>query len=88
MLTAMLLVLALSIPDTEPQLSETELKKLFLACDAASQSGLVDDADAAACSVIYEALKDRVFGGDSRRLLEWWRQEKSKRRNEAGVPAQ
>lgn len=56
-----------------------ELQSTYLACDRMAMSGLLDFGTATYCSVVYEALKARVFGGDFDRLLTWHRQ--------AGTPA-
>lgn len=53
--------------------SEDELKQVFLACDRGAATALLGAADAAACSLVYEELKERVFGGDFRRLVAWWK---------------
>lgn len=50
-----------------------DLKKSFLACDRSARDGLLDGGEAAACSMVYEELKERVFGGDFQALLAWWK---------------
>jgi hypothetical protein len=52
-----------------------QLKTAFLECDRLSQTVPLDFGTAAQCSVVYEALKQRVFDGDFERLLVWWRVE-------------
>ncbi|TFY96551.1 hypothetical protein [Ramlibacter rhizophilus] len=52
------------------------LKSLFHACSAAAGESLLDGADAALCSMSYEALLRRSFNGDFQALLAWWRNER------------
>ena len=79
MLLSLIFAMAMASASDLPELSEAELKHYFMVCDRNASEGLLDDADAATCSVIYEMLKDRCFGGDSKALLEWWREEKNAR---------
>ena len=53
--------------------SADDLKKAFLACDGAAASGLLGAGEAAACSLVYEELKERVFRGDFHALVAWWK---------------
>lgn len=50
-----------------------ELKRAYLSCDRAAMSGQLHGAGAMQCSIIYEELKRRAFGGDFERLLVWSR---------------
>jgi hypothetical protein len=52
-----------------------QLKSAFLQCDRLSRETALDSGTAGQCSVVYEALKQRVFAGDFERLLAWWRME-------------
>ncbi|MCG3189156.1 MAG: hypothetical protein LKCHEGNO_01429 [Burkholderiaceae bacterium] len=52
---------------------EAELKTLYLHCSAEADRRLLDIGEAAVCSIAYEALKRRIFGGDFEALLAWWR---------------
>jgi hypothetical protein len=58
-----------SLPGATPQ----QLKSVFMQCDRLSRTTVLDFGTAAQCSVVYEELKQRVFEGDSERLLAWWR---------------
>lgn len=78
MLMSVFFAMAMASAQQLPEPTEAELKHYFMVCDQSSREGLMDDADAATCSVIYEMLKDRFFGGDSKALLEWWRQERAR----------
>jgi hypothetical protein len=49
------------------------LKRLLLACDDAANRHLLDSGSAFACSIGYEALLRRGFGGDFQAMLGWWR---------------
>jgi hypothetical protein len=54
-------------------LAVVELKSLYLACERAAMQGMLGHGDARYCSVAYEELKRRGFGGDFEKLLTWWR---------------
>ena len=56
--------------------SIAQLKLAYLECDRRSTNRLLDFHDAAQCSMIHEALKERGFGGDFGRMLAWWKAEK------------
>lgn len=67
------LLLSMAVINDATSMSEDELKKYFWLCEATSREIMLDDSDAAACSVIYEALKARAFNGDSQALYDWWK---------------
>jgi hypothetical protein len=48
-----------------------ELKGAYLACNRAATSGRLNTGGIMKCSVVYEALKQRAFGGDFYKLLAW-----------------
>lgn len=48
------------------------LKQLMVACDVAATRQLLDPGSAFSCSIGYEALLKRGFGGDFRAMLAWW----------------
>lgn len=50
-----------------------ELKRVYIACDKASERGLLAHWQIAQCSVIYEELKRRAFGGDFDQFHAWSR---------------
>ena len=53
----------------------TDLENAFWVCDyLATTRG---SSDIAACTAIYEAVKERKFGGDFEKLVAWWRQNKA-----------
>jgi hypothetical protein len=54
-------------------LGEPCLKRLLVECNAAANSRLLDGGSAFACSIGYEALLKRHFGGDFQAMLAWWR---------------
>ncbi len=54
----------------------TELKKAFWFCDHAATKGTIDMNHAAACSAITDELKEKMFGGDFDKLVDWWRENK------------
>lgn len=47
------------------------LKRIYLACAGAAVDGQLDNAGIMQCSVAYEVLKERAFGGDFLKLLAW-----------------
>ena len=50
-----------------------ELKHAYLACDRAAMAGLLTSTGIMRCSMVYETLKNRAFGGDFLKLREWSR---------------
>ena len=68
-------------PGIDPDsISIAALKRVYLACNRAVLDGWLDGAGVMQCSVVYEALKQRAFGGDFDRLLAW-----SRAQSEAGI---
>lgn len=55
------------------RLSDDQLKVLYLNCARESARRAFGSGDAAFCSVAYEALKRRVFGGEFHALYAWER---------------
>jgi hypothetical protein len=61
-------------PDGGPQaVLIDELKSVYLSCSSAAADGRLDTAAIMQCSIVYEELKRRAFGGDFGRLLAWSR---------------
>ena len=54
-------------------LGEQCLKRLVVECNAAASRQLLDAGTAFACSLGYEALLRKGFGGDFQAMLTWWR---------------
>ena len=52
-----------------------DLEDAFWGCDHAATTGSAA-ADVGTCSAVYDALKERKFGGDFAELLRWWQQHK------------
>jgi len=50
-----------------------DLKRDYMACERAAMAGQLDAATVMACSMLYEELRARVFGGSFEALLSWWR---------------
>ena len=71
-------VTAQAAPDrsSAAALTPEELKSAYLACDRLAGSTFLDAGGAANCSLVHEELKQRVFGGDFARLLDWWQRER------------
>jgi len=53
-----------------------DLEDAFWICDYTATTRRAPAADIATCSAIYDALKERKFGGDFDKLLYWWQQNK------------
>jgi len=73
---ALAMVTAVAAPPDRSHLAAVtvdELKVAYLECDRRASHALLDVADAAHCSMVFEELKQRAFGGDWNRLLAWWR---------------
>jgi hypothetical protein len=47
------------------------LKTVYLECERAAVGGALGSSEVMQCSVVYEELKRRAFGGDFRRLKAW-----------------
>jgi hypothetical protein len=56
---------------TPAALSPESLRAAYLACERAATAERMDTGGVMECSVIYEDLKRRVFGGDFARLRAW-----------------
>lgn len=54
------------------------LKTLFSECSGWANRGLLDPHSAAICSVGYEALLRKSFGGSFQAMLAWWRAERTR----------
>jgi hypothetical protein len=54
-------------------LPEAHLKDLYLKCSGAATRHLLGTPEIAMCSMTYQALLTRVFGGDFSALLNWSR---------------
>ncbi len=71
---AILLLVAGASSADQDRISIADLQALYLDCELRAQAGRLAGADASGCSVIYEELKSRAFGGDFRRLNAWFEQ--------------
>jgi hypothetical protein len=54
-----------------------QLQAAYLDCEQQAMTSLLDFGSASQCSMVYEAVKERVFGGDFQRLLAWSRQQRT-----------
>ena len=50
------------------------LKLRYLRCEQAASQRVLDGPTIMSCSVVYEELKQRVFGGSFDALHAWWRE--------------
>ena len=55
-------------PDAMPV---DELKRVYLSCNRAAMGSQLDTPGIMQCSVVYEQLKLRAFGGDFEKLRAW-----------------
>lgn len=55
------------------ELPERDLKAFYLRCSRTAMQGSIGSNDIALCSIGYEILLKRAFGGDFFALLAWWR---------------
>ena len=58
-------------------MSVDELKQVYLLCDSATNNGRLDTAGIMQCSIVYEELKQRAFGGDFEALFAWSKTQQS-----------
>lgn len=57
------------------RLPEACLKRVLIACHREAGRRLLDLGSAAMCSMNYEALLRKSFGGDFNALMAWWQRE-------------
>jgi hypothetical protein len=48
-----------------------ELKGVYVGCEQAAAANRLDGDDVMYCSLVYEELKERAFGGEFRRIKSW-----------------
>lgn len=78
-LTALVVPMSAAVGDeltnglAPPRVSDGELQRAYLDCSCVALRRPLDGQEAKVCSVIYETLKEQVFGGDFARLFEWSR---------------
>jgi hypothetical protein len=56
--------------------SLADLEDAFWVCDYTATTRGPEGSDLTVCTAVYEAIKERKFGGDFDGLLDWWRQNK------------
>jgi hypothetical protein len=61
------------------QMPESCLKAVLVECDRSANGGLLDLDSAALCSMDYEALLHKAFGGSFREMLAWWQHDRDAR---------
>jgi hypothetical protein len=61
------------------QLPEGCLKRILLQCSDSANQQLMDFGSAAICSMSYEALLRKSFGGNFSAMMAWWRGERGGR---------
>jgi hypothetical protein len=79
-LVACIVVLSLTMPDlSRADATVVRLKSAYLDCENAAVNRALNAGEIARCTIIYEKLKGRVFGGDFRRLKAWFEAERDRR---------
>lgn len=79
-LVACIVVLSLAMPDlARADAPVDRLKSAYLDCENAAVDRALNAGEIARCTIIYEKLKGRVFGGDFRRLRAWFDAERDRR---------
>jgi len=53
-----------------------DLENAFWVCDYTATTSRAAELDVTACVAVYDAMKERKFGGDFHKLLAWWQQNK------------
>jgi len=48
-----------------------KLKVIYLGCERTASAGRLDGGDAMYCSMVYEELKKKGFGGEFRHIRSW-----------------
>ena len=61
------------------QLPDACLKRMLFVCGDAANQRVMDTGSAFTCSMNYEALLHKSFGGDFGQMLAWWRGERAAR---------
>lgn len=69
------------------QVPHQELMAIYVACSNEAEARLLGAGEAAACSIAYEMLKRRVFGGDFDALLAWSRSTRTAQSQSPAAPA-
>lgn len=64
-----------------------QLKEVYADCANESEARLLGSGEAAVCSIVYETLKRRVFGGDFEKLLAWSRAQRASQLGAKGAVA-
>lgn len=61
------------------EMPDAQLKRVYVACSNAALHGALGTSDIPFCSLVYEALLQRTFGGDFFALLAWSRAQRDVR---------
>jgi len=70
------LILAALIATSTLAAKTDELETAYWDCDYAATQGALGFGDATTCSQVFEALKKEKFGGDFKKFMEWWKDNK------------
>ena len=66
-----------SVPPVEVSSADlADLEGAFWVCDYVATVRGTANVDVTACTAVYDAMKERKFGGDFDKLLTWWQQNK------------
>jgi hypothetical protein len=83
--TPLKIALALSMLGSAAMAADAKDEEIFWACNKAAAESILDMDTVAICGANYEKLKTEKFGGDSDKLLAWWREQKEKSPQKEGV---
>jgi hypothetical protein len=67
------------------QATADQLKAIYVDCSSEAEQRLLGTGEAMACSVVYETLKRRVFGGDFDALFAWSRTQRTAQASDRGA---
>jgi hypothetical protein len=78
---------ALALSPDWSGVDDSRLEALFWDCDLLSTQQALSGGDGALCAMAHDELKQRRFGGDFERLLDWWRSHKDDEHARRGAAA-
>jgi hypothetical protein len=58
-------------PSRISSMSIEKLKDVYQGCEQAAKTGRLNGSDVMYCSLVYEELKEKAFGGEFRRIRSW-----------------
>ena len=67
------------------QATADQLKAIYIDCSSEAKQRLLGTGEAMACSIVYETLKRRVFGGGFEALFAWSRTQRTAQASDRGA---